>query len=581
MALDAAMLSYTAQELDRALAGARVDKIYMPARDEAVFALRTQTDSFRLFISARPGASRIHITREEFDNPAVPPGFCMLLRKYLGTARVAAIHAAPGERILFVDFDATSELGDRVRLTLSVESMGRYSNIVLVGEGRVIDALKRIDFDHSDVRQLLPGVPFTMPPAQAGKLSFAEADDAAILAAVQKKQKPLSAALLDSIAGLCPAVCREIARRTDPADPDADRLTPAQAAALRAVLAQVRGAAAGEGEYLSIVYDGKKPVEFSFIELTQYAGLTSVRFDTASSLLDAYYLERDRAERARTRSSDLQKQVGSLYDRAVRKLAARRQELLDTGRAEEKRLYGELLTANLHAVGKGMPSVRLLNYYTGETVDVPLDTAKTPNENAQKYYKEYRKLTTAAKMLASLIEQGEQEIEYLASVKYEITEARSEEDFLLIRRELKDAGYLRGFKYKEQKKQRRTGEYALYRTSDGCAVRAGRNNAANEKLTLRLADKRDIWFHVKDASGSHVVLQTDGREPSALAYTQAAMIAAYHSALRGGERVAVDYAPVKNVKKAVGQRTGMVYYENYSTAYVTPDEKTVEALAEK
>ncbi|MEA4911831.1 MAG: NFACT RNA binding domain-containing protein [Oscillospiraceae bacterium] len=578
MALDAALLAYTAGELDRALTGARVDKIYMPAHDEAVFSLRTQTTACKLFISARSGASRIHITQEEFDNPAVPPGFCMLLRKYLGTARIAGIHAAPGERILFVDFDATSELGDRIRATLSVETMGRYSNIVLVIDDRVVDALKRIDFDHSDVRQLLPGLAFSMPPAQAGKLVFCEAADDAVIAAVTQKQKPLSAALLECIAGLCPAVCREIAYRVDTGDPDADRLTAAQTAKLAETLAAVRAAMNGDGTFLSIVYDGKKPVEYSFIELRQYDGLTVVRFDTASAMLDAYYCERDRAERARTRSSDLQKQVGSLCDRAVRKLAARKEELLKTGRAQEKRLFGELLTANLHAVEKGEKQVEVLNYYTGGTVTIPLDAAKSPNENAQKYYKEYRKLTTAAKMLGSLIEEGEREIEYLASVKYEITEARTEEEFLLIRRELKEAGYLRNFKYKQEKKQRRTEAFETYRTSDGFTVRAGRNNAANEKLTLHLADRRDVWFHIKNASGSHVVLETGGAEPPALSYTQAAQIAAYHSALRDGENVAVDYTAIKNVRKAVGQRTGMVYYESYNTAYVTPDEKAVESL---
>lgn len=581
MALDAAMLEYTARTLKGTLVGARVEKISMPSRDEALFSLRTETGARKLFISARSGGSRIHLTSESFENPAVPPGFCMLLRKYLSTGRITDLRTVDGERIIFLDFDALNEMGDRIKLTLSVEIMGRYSNMVLVNaEGRVIDALKRIDAEQSDKRQLIPGVNFTMPPAQ-GKLLFLTAEIGELINKICEKKKPLSAAILDTVAGIGPVVCREIAHRTAANDPEADTLNEKQRSALKRFIEETRAAARGEGSTLSIVYDSKKPIEFSFIKLTQYGGMETREFSDVNELFDSYYLEKDRAERMKARSSDLLRQVNSLYERAVRKQAARQEELSNTERADEKKLFGELINANLYAIVKGDKSAELLNYYMGETISVPLDVTKSPVQNAQKYYKEYRKLTTAAKMLATLIEEGKNEIEYLSSVRYEITEAKTEEDFLLIRKELKESGYLRGFKYKEQKRPRKMSEFIEYKTSDGLRVLVGRNNAANEKLTLKTAEKGDIWFHVKSASGSHTVLLSNGAEPSGESYTEAAMIAAYHSSERLSENIAVDYTRIKNVKKAVGQKTGMVYYESYNTAYVTPDERKIEELRVK
>ncbi len=582
MALDASTLLVAADELKQTITGARVEKLYMPTRDEVVFSLKTQKDGMkRLLVSARSGSARVHLTREEFENPAVPPTFCMLLRKHLNSGRVAGVRTVDGERILFLDFDAVNEMGDRVRRTLSVELMGRYSNIVLVsGEGRVIDALKRIDADTSDLRQLLPGLTFTMPPAQ-DKLKFLSAPLEEMVSRACAQSRPLSAALLGCIAGIGPVLCREIAFRATGADPDADALNETQRVSLRAEMERIRRAADGENRCINAVYDGERPIEFSFVELSQYAGCAQRRFDTLGALLDVYYAEKDRAERMKARSFDLSRQVNSLYDRALRKQQARLQERDNTGRAELKRLYGELVQANLHDIKKGQKSAALLNYYTGETVTVPLDVARSPIQNAQKYFKEYRKLTTAARMLETLLAEGEREIDYLGSVKFEITLARTEEDFLLIRRELKEAGYLRGFQYKEQKRPRKMSEFLRYRTSDGFEVLVGRNTAANDKLTLRTASKRDIWFHVKNAAGSHTVLVLDGRTPSETALTEAAEIAALHSSVATGEKVPVDYTEIKNVRKAQGQRVGQVIFDHYQTAFVTPDPKKLEGLRQK
>ncbi len=581
MALDAAMIALCASELSRSLAGARVDKIYMPARDEVLMALRTREQRLNLLLSARSGTARAHITDGEYDFPAVPPSFCMLLRKHLGGGRITEIEAAPDERILFFRFEALNEMGDRVGITVSLELMGRYSNLVLVDEGgRVIDALKRIDEEQSDKRQLYPGILFTMPPSQ-GKLGFTATPAGEAADAVVKSDRPLSAAVLGALSGICPAVCREIAFRVDPSDGPASALGETGRALLTEVLDTVKNAAAGDGPVFNIVYDGERPVEFSFIPLTQYTGLGVQTFASAGEMLERFFGERDRAERLKARSFDLSKRVNSLYERAVRKQSARLAESDNSHRAEQKRLFGELINANLHDIRKGQREAQLLNYYTGETVRVPLDVTKNAVQNAQKYYKEYKKLTTAAAMLEKLLAEGEQEINYLEQVRYEITAARSEEDFLLIRRELQDAGYLRGVRFKERRNTRRAPEFYEYLTSDGFRVLVGKNNLSNEKLSLRASDKRDIWFHVKDAAGSHTVLVTQGKTPPDLSFTQAAEIAAFHSSSAGSSSVAVDYTEIKNVRKASGQKPGMVVYDNFHTAYVTPERERVEALRVK
>ncbi|MEG2524063.1 MAG: NFACT RNA binding domain-containing protein, partial [Oscillospiraceae bacterium] len=521
MAIDAAMIYVAARELRERLENARMDKLYMPARDEVVFSLRTPDGPCKLLASARSGGARVHLTLEEYENPAVPYGFCMLLRKHLATSRITGFRTVDGERILFVDFDAMAETGERVAITLSIELMGRYCNLVLIGaDGRVIDALKRISAEDSDKRQLYPGCEFTLPPPQ-NKISFMTSSNDELIARVCSLSKPLSGALLETAAGLSPLLCREIAFRTDPLDLDAASMNEEQRALFEKNLSFVRAAAQGEGICLNIASDGERAVEFSFVELTQYGGCSVEKFDSVSALCDRYFGERDRAERAKSRSFDLLKQVNSLCERARRKQTARLSERDNSELAAQKRLYGELVNANLHSITKGERSAKLLNYYTGEEIEIPLDPTKTPVQNSQRYFKEYKKLTTAAAMIGRLLTDGAREIKYLESVKYELCEARTEEDFSLIRRELLAAGYLRSRKRVENKKLRKMSEYTRYRTSDGMLVLVGRNNTANDKLTLKTADKRDIWFHIKDAAGAHVVLAAQGEKPTDLSLTEA------------------------------------------------------------
>jgi len=458
-----------------------------------------------------------------------------------------------------------------------MEMMGRYSNIVLVDvENRVIDALKRITAAQSDKRQLLPGIPFEMPPPRDG-YSFLSSPTDELIKRIRSSGKPLSAAILESAAGIGPVVCREIAFRVSRDDGEASRMDEAAATSLAHEIEAVRRVAEGEGRRLNIVYDDGKPFEFSFLELKQYAGLRTAEFDSLSALLESYYAQRHRAELLRSRSSGLQRQVDALFERIVRRQNSREQELASTGKADKLKLYGELLMANVHLLEKGTKAAEVYDYYSDAYVSIPMDEQKTPVQNAQKYYRDYRKLTTARKILSELLEDGKKEIEYLNSVRFEVDAAETEDEFHGIRVELKESGYLKASRVPKRKPVKTADTYK-YLTSDGLVVLAGKNNLSNDRLSLRTASKSDIWFHVKNGAGSHTVLITEGREPPDRSMTEAAMVAACHSDRRLSAQVAVDYTQIRNVKKAPEQRAGMVVYSGFKTAYVTPDETKLDKM---
>ena len=579
MALDAALLALTARELKQTLLDAKIDKIFEPTRDEVVITLRTRTDTFKLLLSARSGSARACLTQDTFENPAVPPSFCMLLRKHLTGGRLVDLRVEPGDRLAFFEFQCTNEMGDLVRNILAVELMGRYSNLVLVQDGRIIDALKRVDFEDSQIRQLLPGLAYTLPQ-KPNKPDLFAVSSAGLVAAACQKDLPVADALMRSCAGVGPVVCREAAfRALGESATQADMLTESEKTALIAAIDGIKADYESGGKPCLACDETGKPVEFSFTPLTQYGDQRLTHYDSFSTMLEGYYSTKDRAERLRQKSKDLAKTVKNLHDRAIRKQAARKEELAQSGKADQLRLYGELLQANLWAVDKGMRSVQVLNYYDGQTIEIPLDARLNGVGNAQKYFKEYKKKQTAAKMLKKLLEEGEREIEYLGTVLYEVETATGEQALGEIRAELKSQGYLKYYKIRDKKQK--PADFYRYRSSDGFLILVGRNNLQNDKLTLHTARGKDLWFHVKDAPGSHTVVMSEGKDIPLTTQNEAAMLAVVHSSLNGGAKVAVDYTEVRNIRKTGDLKPGMVLYEKYETGYITPEEGIEERLREQ
>lgn len=581
MALDAATLALTASELKTRLLDAKIAKIFEPTRDEVLLTLRTRTETLPLLLSARSGSARVCFTQESFENPDTPPSFCMLLRKHLTGGKVLDVRMESGDRIVYFDFQCTNEMGDLVKNTLCAELMGRYSNLVLVQNGRIIDALKRVDFEDSEVRQLLPGLPYTVPPKPA-RPDFLAVPAASIVAAACEKPLPVADALGKTVAGVGPVVSREAAWRAfGETTLLASELDESQRRALTTAIEELKDAYAAGGTPTSVANETGKPVEFTFFAPQQYgSSFALTRWPSFSEMLEGYYSEKDRAERLRTKSKELHKAVRNLYERAVRKQAARREELSASGKSEKLRLYGELLSANLYLAEKGMKSITVPNWYDeGREVTIPLDVRYSPSQNAQRFFRDYKKKQTAAKMLVELLDEGEKEIAYLETVLYEVESASGEAALNEIRAELKSQGYLKY--YKQRDKKQKPADFLRYVSSDGFEILVGRNNVQNERLTLHVARGKDLWFHTKNAPGSHTVVMSQGRDIPDTTKNEAAQLAVLHSSQAKGVKVAVDYTEVKNIRKTGDLKPGMVLYEQYETAYITPEPGLAQRLAKK
>jgi predicted ribosome quality control (RQC) complex YloA/Tae2 family protein len=581
MALDAATMALAVDELKGTLADAKIAKIFEPTRDELVLTLRTRTETYSLLLSARSGSARVCLTEEAFENPETPPSFCMLMRKHLTGGRLLDVRREEGDRIVYFDFQCTNEMGDLVQNTLCAELMGRYSNLVLVQSGKIIDALKRVDFEDSDVRQLLPGLAYTTPPKPA-RPDFLAVSSASIAAACCERDLPVADALNKTVAGVGPVVCREAAWRAFGDEHRfANELTAEEKQRLMAAIDELKDEHAVGGHPYSVQTPDGRPVEFTFFKPGQYGeGYLLKEWPSFNAMLDGYYAEKDRVERLRTKSKELHRAVRNMYDRAVRKQAAREEELAASEKSEKLRLYGELLSANLYRAEKGMKSITVPNWYDeGREVTIPLDVRFTPSQNAQSFFKNYKKKQTAARMLVELLDAGQKEIAYLETVLYEVETASGEAALNEIRAELKGQGYLKY--YKQRDKRAKPADYLRFTSSDGFEILVGRNNTQNEKLTLHTARGKDLWFHTKNAPGSHTVVMSEGRDIPDRTKEEAAQLAVLHSSQAKGVKVAVDYTEVKNIRKTGDLKPGMVLYEQYETAYITPDPELADRLRKK
>ena len=568
MALDGAFLHCLREELWQRLQDTRVDKIHQPSREELVFAMRGKSGSEKLYFCARVNAPRVQLIDTTPENPASPPPFCMLLRKRLTGAKLVAIRQFGLERALYFDFDTFNELGDPVRLTLAAELMGRHSNLILIGEEeRVVDAVKRVDLSMSSSRPILPGIPYALPPSDGLRQDALLTSAAHIADAVRASGLPVDKALQSGVQGFSPLICREIAQLAGD-----DRLQVA--------IEKVQAALRGERRMPYLIYraDGS-PLEFSFLPITQY-GLDAVGREATSfsALLTEFYAEKDAAERLRRYAHDITRTLTTATERLRRKLDNQRRELAESTKREQKRLYADLINANLHAIPKGAASVELMNYYdeNAAMLSVPLDPSLSAVRNAQKYYKEYRKAKTAEEVLQQQIALGEEELVYLESVADALSRAAGTQELEELRRELEQSGYLRA--KKEKRRAPQPTKPLTFTSDDGFTIQVGRNNVQNDRLTLRTAKGSDWWFHTKNIPGSHTVILTDGVMPPETTLMQAAILAATHSKAAASAQVPVDYTQIKHVKKPSGAKPGMVIYENNRTVYVTPDAALAERL---
>ena len=571
MPLDAIYLSALTAELKEKLEGGRIDKVQQPERDMLLLSLRAKGENLRLLLAAGTGNARVHLTESSFENPAEPPMFCMLLRKHLVGARITAVCQPDYERLLMIELECHDEMGFACQKKLVAEMIGRSANVILVdGEGRIVDCMRRMDFGGDAQRRMLPGMIYRLPPRQEKPplLETNSAQRQAMIAGADRQQSP-DKWLLNSFAGLSPLVCRELAHRCGGSYDTLPELLDAFVDSVQA--GDLRPC---------ILYEDGKPRDFSFMPISQYGPAVSCREEESfSKLLDSFYSQRDRAEQQRRRSHQLFKTVRTIRDRIQRKLASQTEELRRTEDRDEVRKTAELVTANIYRIKKGDRTLECVDYYDPEcpTIRIALDPLKTPQQNAAALFKEYNKLKAARSHLTGLIEEGERQLDYLNSVLELLSLSETEKDISDIRRELIATGYLRkqgGTKADRSKAQ----SPWRFVTDDGFEVLAGRSNVQNDELTTRTGRRTDYWFHTQRLHGSHVILRCNGMEPTELAIAQAATIAAYYSQGREGGKVPVDYTMLRFVRKPSGALPGKVIYTDYKTIMTEADEALVRHL---
>ncbi len=560
MALDGIMLGLIKAELSEKLNDAHVNQIHQPSKDELVMSFRTRDGSKKLLLSARADCARVHLTDFAPENPPTPPMLCMLFRKRLTGAKLLCITQPQCERILNFHFENTNEIGDREKLTLVLEIMGRYSNIILLDEnGYVIDAVKRIDISMTSERVVLPKIEYNLPTPQ-DKMSIYENEISDIARAIDAIDKPLDKAILSAIQGISPLTSREIEYRA---------LTNM---GLENELSSFKNMLENSAVPTMVIKENDTVFDISYMDIKQYGdSVKCVYYESFSKLLDAFYHKRDMALRMKTKSADLHKLVSNAIERLSKKINIQISELQKSENREELRIKGDLLQANLYKIERGAVAVEVENFYEENSpiIRIALDPSISPANNAQKFYKAYQKAKTAQQVLKVQIEKAKEELSYMLSVQDFLLRAESDKELSQIRLELVEQGYI-----KERRNNKQKAPKALdpieFKTSDGFTVLVGRNNKQNDVLTLKTATKSDMWFHTKDIHGSHTIVLLQGREISDTAIVEAAQICAYHSKAKDSSQVPVDYTLVKHVSKPSGSKPGKVIYVNNKTVYVTP-----------
>lgn len=579
MALDGAFLFAVKNELS-CLIGGRIEKIHQPSREEIIISIRTRQGSKKLYISANAGSARVHITQKNVDNPQTPPMFCMLLRKRLGNGKLLNIRQDGLERILFFDFECVNELGDIVTITLACEIMGRCSNLIIISNGKIVDSIKRVDSEMSRERMVLPNMTYSLPPKN-DRLNFLEAEPQQIIQKLsENSQAELSKALIRVFEGISPVLAREWTFFAGRGEYLNGNVSGDQLDRLLFIIKRTREQLLNNECCFTVAITKEGLLkDFSFIRLSQFGNLMYTKeISSASELLDYFYFERDSAIRTKQRANDLFKLLVNLTERISRRISVQREELSACADRDYYKLCGDLISANMYRIKKGDRIASVENFYDENysTIEIKLDVRKTPSQNAQYYYGEYKKSVTAEQKLTEQISKGEEELQYLDSVFDSLTRATSENDIIQLRLELREQGYIKSVNGKA--KPPKALPPIEYRSTDGFTILVGRNNCQNDKLSLKFAEKSDIWLHTQNITGSHVIIVTEGATPPDSTLEQASVIASVNSKGRDSNLVPVDYCFAKYVKKPSGAKPGKVIFTNYKTVFVKPDTELEKSL---
>lgn len=567
MAFDGVVTRAVTRELDQ-LVGGRISRIHQPFKTDLVFIIRAQGGNQKLLLSANPTYPRIHLTTEEFINPAVAPMFCMLLRKYCEGGVIESIQQIEMERMIHIDVKSRDELGDISKKRIIVEIMGRHSNIILVDPetNTILDSVMHVTHGISQYRQVLPGRTYIVPPSQ-GKRNPLTVTEQEFTGLLNWNAGKLDKQLVDQFSGLSPLLAKEVIHRAKLSTRDQVWTV------FHRLMQEVN-----QHQYQPTIVQTKDKTVFSVTPLTHVADGEVTSFDSVSECLQTFYEVKAQRDQVKQKVHDLIRLVTNEKQKNEKKIEKLQATLVEAQDADQFRLYGELLTANLHQIKRGDTELVTVNWYdeNAATIQIPLDPLKTPSENLQSYYKRYNKAKNSMQIVEEQITLAREEIEYLEGLLVQLEHANVLEA-ADIREELVEQGYLRDRQKRSGKKKKELlPEIETYTSSDGIPIYVGKNNKQNDYLTNKLANGGDTWLHAKDIPGSHVVIRS--REIPDQTLLEAAMLAAYFSKSRQGSLVPIDYTLVKYVKKPSGAKPGFVIYDNQRTLYVTPEESLVRTL---
>lgn len=567
MAFDGITTAALVKELTQKLEGGRIYKIAQPEKDELLLTVKNNGNQFRLLISSDASLPLLYLTEDNKKSPMNAPNFCMLLRKHIQNARIIAITQPGLERVVHIRLEHLNEMGDLCQKILTVELMGKYSNIIFRDDEKIIDSMKHISTAVSSIREVLPGREYFIPGADE-KLDILNIDSNGLWNGLEKLLTEKSAAvyrfLYQNITGLSPVVASELCFRAGvDADKPTNALEEVEKKNIFAELVQL-SEKIREGSFTPcIVYDGEAPKEFGVFFYQIYAGMQIKEFDSISAVLKSYYEEKSTHTRVRQKSVDLRKIVQTAIERNSKKLDLQTKQLADTQKRDKYKVYGELLHTYGYEVKEGEKSITVVNYYDGSPITIPLDPLLSPMENAAKYFEKYGKLKRTFEALTALTKETEEELHYLESVMIALDMARGEEDLLQVREELVASGYIK--KKNAGKKAKLISKPLHFVSDDGYHMYVGKNNFQNEEITFQMAEGGDWWFHAKGMPGSHVIVKCKGAELPDETFEQAARLAAHFSKGGNQDKVEVDYIQKKHVKKPGGGKPGfVVYYTNYS-----------------
>lgn len=567
MALDGIVMANLTAEMRSRLEGGKIAKIAQPEKDELLFTIKNQKNTWRLLISASASLPLIYFTEENKPSPLTAPNFCMLLRKHIGNGRITRVSQPGLERIVVLEIEHLDELGDKRTKKLIVEIMGKHSNIIFCNEeGTILDSIKHISAQVSSVREVLPGRTYFIPNTTEKKdpLTITQEE---FIEAMRNTPAPVQKALYMRLTGLSPIMGHELCHMASiDGDISANELSESELLHLYHMFSLLMEDVKQGNFSPNIVYQNEVPVEFASLPLTCYEGsdFLAKEYSSISTLLESYYASKNTITRIRQKSVDLRKIVQTALERNYKKYDLQEKQLKDTEKRDKYKVWGELLNTYGYELSGGEKKLTCMNYYTNEEITIPLDSELSARENAQKYFDKYNKLKRTFEALTEQTQETSQEIHHLESISASLDIALKEEDLVQIKEELMEYGYIK-HRRQGEKRPKITSKPFHYLSSDGFHIYVGKNNYQNEELTFKVANGNDWWFHAKGIPGSHVIVKTEGREVPDRVFEEAGALAAYYSKGRENDKVEVDYIQRKQIKKVAGAACGFViYHTNYS-----------------